>query len=59
MKEGIYFAIGFLFTVLVIPIVKRSSFEAGYLDRPGDNPPTFPSALRGGGWGWGGESHQR
>ena len=38
MKEGIYFAIGFLLTVLVIPIVKRISFEAGYLDRPGDNP---------------------
>lgn len=38
MKEGIYLATGFLMMVLVIPIIKRASFEAGYLDRPGENP---------------------
>lgn len=37
MKEGIYSLMGFLLTLLAIPLIKKFSLAVGYLDRPGDN----------------------
>ena len=38
MIEGLYFITGLALTVLTIPLVKRISFNIGYLDSPGRDP---------------------